>query len=215
MTSTTVHLVRHGEVENPDHVVYASLPGFGLSSRGQRQAAAAGERLRRGRVTLVLSSPLQRALETAAIVASSLQAAVSTDARLLEWQLGEHWAGTRWNDLDLRFPGQLDAYLDHPEDLEFSPESLDRLARRVSALVEEVASANAGTETVVVSHQDPIQAGRLNLTGRPLAGLQSNKPGHCSVVTLSREPGGPAWTESSYWEPDQGTAFPPIRPGEH
>jgi len=215
MTATTIHLVRHGEVENPDHVVYASLPGFGLSSRGRSQAAAAGERLGRRRVTMVVSSPLQRARQTAEIVASSVQSAVSTDERLLEWQLGELWAGTRWNELDIRFPGQLDAYLDHPQDLDFSPESLDRLARRVAALVEEIASANGGKEAVIVSHQDPIQAGRLHLTGRPLAGLQSDKPAHCSVVTLSREAGEQAWSESSYWEPDQGTAFPPIRVEGH
>ena len=41
----TIHLIRHGEVHNPDHVVYADLDGFGLSELGRQQARAAAARL--------------------------------------------------------------------------------------------------------------------------------------------------------------------------
>ncbi|MFQ5427057.1 MAG: histidine phosphatase family protein, partial [Gaiellales bacterium] len=50
----TIHLVRHGEVENPDHVVYADLPGFGLSATGSAQAEAAANHLHDKRVQVVL-----------------------------------------------------------------------------------------------------------------------------------------------------------------
>ena len=60
-----VHLVRHGEVHNPDHLVYASLPGFTLSERGEAQARAVARYLGRQPIVGVWSSPLERALRTA------------------------------------------------------------------------------------------------------------------------------------------------------
>ena len=211
MSVHTVHLVRHGEVENPDHVVYASLPGFGLGERGRAQALAVGERLAGQPVIAVIASPLQRATETAAIVAAKLGLTVRGDSRLLEWELGEHWAGTPWGGLRTRFPGELEAYLDHPHDLDFTPEPLYALAVRVAAAVTEATDAARDGEVVVVSHQDPIQAGRLFLTEGSLATLQTDKPGHCSIVTLTRDAKPPQWRETAYWQPDQGTTFPPIR----
>ena len=205
------HLVRHGEVKNPERVVYASLPGFGLSQRGRAQAQAAAERLEGRDIGMIVTSPLQRAVETAGVVAAILELRTEIDDRLVEWELGERWAGTAWEDLDTRFPGELGAYLDHPEHLDFAPEPLGDLAIRMGAAAEAAALVHTGrSEIVLVSHQDPIQAGRLALTGRPLALLQSNKPGHCSIVTLAKRSGTAPWTEVDYWQPDQSTVFPPI-----
>ncbi|MGH2701497.1 MAG: histidine phosphatase family protein, partial [Actinomycetota bacterium] len=67
--SGTVHLVRHGEVENPKGVIYGRLPGYNLSERGQRQAEAAGRHLRDADVRAVWASPLERAQETAEAIA--------------------------------------------------------------------------------------------------------------------------------------------------
>ena len=55
-------------------------------------------------------------------------------------------------------------------------------------------------EVVVVAHQDPIQSGRLLLTGRPLTELAKDKPGHAAVVTLRP---GATWVELSHWAPNQ------------
>ncbi len=210
MIDAVIHLVRHGEVENPNHLVYGSLAGFELSRRGRRQAQAAAERLAGRDIVSIIASPIQRAVETSAIVAAALELSVQIGDQLVEWRLGERWAGTAWEDLDTTFPGELTAYLDHPERLEFAPETLGDLAVRVSAAVEHAAARAGSGEVVLVSHQDPIQAGRLALIGMPLAGLQSNKPGHCSIVTLVKKAGAAHWTEAEYWEPAQGTIFPPI-----
>jgi len=214
MSSHTVHLVRHGEVENPQHVVYASLPGFGLSKRGRAQAQAAGRRLAGHAVATVIASPLQRAAETATTIAAHLGPTVRSDRRLLEWELGERWAGTPWGELEARFPGELTAYLEHPHDLDFTPEPLHTLAGRVATIVTEASGAAGHDEVVLVSHQDPIQAARLFLTRRPLATLQTDKPGHGSIITLEFDTKTRQWRETAYWEPDQGTTFPPIRPAE-
>lgn len=190
-----LHLVRHGEVANPDHIVYASLSGFGLSRRGRRQAEAAAAHLATRPVSAVWSSPLDRARETADLIAARFDLAVLVDPALTEWGLADRWAGTRWEDLRTVFPGELEAYLEHPTDLSFAPESLDELAARVAAAA--VRAANAGDgDVVVVSHQDPIQVARLTLTGRLLTELWVDKPVHAAVVTLER-----GWREVGTWAP--------------
>ena len=209
MQPTQLHLVRHGEVDNPDHVVYAALPGFGLSNNGREQARRVAERLSKRPIVAIVASPLDRAQETATIISNGINVAVTANSGLVEWGLGDHWAGIPWDELDARFPGELDAYLQHPQRLDFAPESLEDVARRVASVIDEVAARISG-DAVLISHQDPIQAARLHLTGQPLAALQANKPGHCSIVSLTRHTDRSRWLETSYWEPPQGEVFPPI-----
>ena len=193
-----IHLIRHGEVENPRHVVYARLPGFGLSDRGRRQAAAAGRRLCLQPPQLIITSPLQRAEETAQLVADSTGAAVVVDDRLVEWGLSTRWAGVPWEELPNVFPGELEAYLADPHDLPFSPESLDDAGRRVVACVNEWAQKEAG-DLAFVSHQDPVHAGALLLSRVEVPDFHSNKPTHCSITTLRRNESG--WKVVGRWEP--------------
>jgi broad specificity phosphatase PhoE len=82
--TTTVHLVRHGQVENPTGVIYGRLPGYHLSERGLLQAQAAAQRLADADIGGVWASPLERAQETAAIIATPHRLDVITDARLTE-----------------------------------------------------------------------------------------------------------------------------------
>jgi broad specificity phosphatase PhoE len=201
-----MYLVRHGEVLNPDHIVYADLDGYGLSELGRAQVVATAQRLPAGAV--IVASPLQRAVETAGILGAVLGSDFETDDDLTEWHLGRRWAGHTWESLDIAFPGELDAYLQHPSTLPFSPESLSALADRVSGFIRRLRARRNGP-LVVVSHQDPIQAARLALTGRPLDDLQVDKPGHAAIVTLEVSSGGP-WRELELWAPRQGERFPPI-----
>ena len=69
---TTVHLVRHGEVHNPEGILYGRLPGYGLSDTGREHARRAAERLAGADVTALLVSPMQRAQETAVPIAEKL-----------------------------------------------------------------------------------------------------------------------------------------------
>ena len=80
----TIHLVRHGEVENPKGIIYGRLPGFRLSERGRQQAAAAGRRLADADVGAIWASPLERAQETAQAIAEVHGLPITTDDRLLE-----------------------------------------------------------------------------------------------------------------------------------
>src|SRR5262249_54565843 len=65
-----VHLLRHGEVSNPRGVLYGRLPGYHLSEEGRLMAKAAAGFLAGRDVTVLRSSPLERALETAAPLAA-------------------------------------------------------------------------------------------------------------------------------------------------
>jgi probable phosphoglycerate mutase len=202
----TTFLIRHGEVHNPEGVVYADLEGFGLSAVGRAQAAAAATRLPAG--STIVASPLQRAVETANVIAGDIAASVAVDEDLTEWHLGQRWAGEIWESIDERFPGELTAYLDHPHELDFATETLDALAARVAGAVRRHRLAAQGP-LVIVSHQDPIQAARLALTGRTLTDLHQGKPGHAAVITLEDSGDGP-WDEVAMWAPAQAEVFPPI-----
>jgi broad specificity phosphatase PhoE len=194
-----VHLVRHGEVWNPDHVVYASLPGFGLSETGVSQAKEVGRYLRSAPIVAVWSSPLERAIATAEPIATHHDLPIRIDTELIEWKMADDWAGIRWDDLPGQRPGELEAYLAHPDDLPFASEALSALATRMRQAIASIAGRHDG-DVVIVSHQDPVQAARLSLTGRDLARQQLDKPQHGTVITL--KPGNP-WTELTAWTPDQ------------
>ena len=81
---TIVHLVRHGEVANPDGVLYGRLPGYRLSEDGQTMAKAAAEFLAGRDVTVLRSSPLERAIQTAEPIAEQLGLTIEIDERLIE-----------------------------------------------------------------------------------------------------------------------------------
>lgn len=199
LPSVQIHLIRHGEVENPQHLVYANLPGFKLSARGRRQATAAGERLAQQPPTLIVSSPLERALETAELVSRPASTRIVVDDRLVEWELSSRWAGVPWEALPETFPGELESYLEDPHDLPFSPESLADAAGRVAACVADWVQREEG-DLAFVSHQDPVHAAALLLSRNAVTAFHADKPTHCSITTLQRA--GAEWTVIDRWAPE-------------
>jgi len=165
-TTAIVHLVRHGEVDNPGGVLYGRLPGFRLSEAGRLMAKAAADYLAGRDVTVLKSSPLERAVETAEPIAAEFRLPVESDERLIEpWN---HFEGMRFGvgDGALRQPRHW-VHLRNP----FRPswgEPYREVAARVLAAVEEAALAADGHEAVCVSHQLPIWVTRRLIEGRPL-----------------------------------------------
>lgn len=163
---TVVHLVRHGEVANPDGVLYGRLPGFHLSEDGVLMAKAAAEYLAGRDVTLLLSSPLERALETAAPIAAQFDLEVRVDERLVEpWN---HFEGAKFDvtQAALRQPGAW-PHLTNP----FRPswgEPYESIANRMESVMADAAREAHGHQAVCVSHQLAIWVARRSAENRRL-----------------------------------------------
>ncbi|MBA2553615.1 MAG: histidine phosphatase family protein [Geodermatophilaceae bacterium] len=163
---TLVHVLRHGEVHNPGKVLYGRLPGFHLSADGLQMAEKVAAHLSGRDIVHVVSSPLERAQETAAPIAAGLDLGVSIDERLLE--AGNLFEGLTVGigDGALRAPRHW-AKLRNP----FRPswgEPYSEIAARMLAAVHSARDAARGHEAVCVSHQLPIWTLRCHVEGRRL-----------------------------------------------
>jgi probable phosphomutase (TIGR03848 family) len=89
---TTVLLVRHGLTAMTGPVLAGRTPGVDLDERGQLQAARLAERLAGVAINAIVSSPLERCVQTAQAIASNRETTVETDPRLIECGYGD-WTG--------------------------------------------------------------------------------------------------------------------------
>ena len=153
-TTTTVHLLRHGEVHNPGGVLYGRLPGYRLSELGVQMAKLAAESLAGHDVTHLVASPLERAQQTAEPFAAQFKLPVDTDPRLIE--SANDFEGQRFGvgDGALRSPRNW-WRLRNPLRPSWG-EPYREIAERMSAALEDARVAAAGHEAVLVSHQLPI-----------------------------------------------------------
>ncbi|HVF53957.1 MAG TPA: histidine phosphatase family protein [Actinomycetota bacterium] len=159
----TVHLVRHGHVENPGNVIYGRLPGFVLSATGRDQAAAAAERLSERPLDEVWSSPLERAQETAATIATPHGLEVVTDERLVESGTTLEGVGRR----AVAFATSPQKWWSLRNPLRPSwGESFVEISARMTEVIFEVLEASPGAEVAFVSHQTPVLVARLALARR-------------------------------------------------
>lgn len=163
---TVVNLVRHGEVHNPTGVLYGRLPGFRLSAAGEAMATTAAAALADRDVRVVVSSPLERAVQTAEPIAAQFGLEVRTDDRLIESE--NHFEGLTFGvgDGALRRPANW-RFLYNP----FRPswgEPYAVVAARVLAACAEARERATGGEAVLVSHQLPIWIARRAVEGRRL-----------------------------------------------
>jgi broad specificity phosphatase PhoE len=155
---TVVHLLRHGEVHNPDHVLYGRLPGYHLSANGQLMAAAAADFFDGRPVAAVFASPLERAQETAKPVAERLGLTITTDEGLIE--SGNVLEGKSVSLAGLAVNPANWRYLWNP----FLPswgEPYTQVVARLRQVVDRARETARGREAVCVSHQLPIWVSRL------------------------------------------------------
>ena len=198
MQATTIHFVRHGEVHNPDHILYERLPGFHLSDRGRRMAEATARYLAASPQTntaaAVYSSPLDRTRETAQAILTALNETraarneepleLVTDQRIIE--AGNNFRGTRighgegalWRNGNWRLVTNL-----------WKPswgESYRQIAARVSAFAQEKVGEHAGQQIIVVSHESPIWSYRHLLeTGHPEHNMLLRHTALASVTSIT------------------------------
>lgn len=153
---TSIHLVRHGEVHNPASIRYGLLAGFQLSERGRRQADQAARYLEAlpRKVAAIVSSPLERATETATIIAERLGVPVTTDDRIIEapsqfdgMSKTAFLSPQMWNRLrNPLVPSWAEPFKDVTE--------------RMRVAIDDLRARHPGRDVVVVSHQSPIWLAR-------------------------------------------------------
>jgi broad specificity phosphatase PhoE len=165
MTDTTVvHLLRHGEVSNPAGVLYGRLPDFHLSEDGLLMAKAASGFLAGRDVAVLLSSPMERALETAAPLAAQFGLEAGVDERLIEpWN---HFEGTTFGvgDGALIRPSHW-RYLLNPFRPSWGEPYTSIAARMHAAMADATSFTYQGGTITGVSYAEPAGAGRRQVPG--------------------------------------------------
>jgi len=178
---TVVHLMRHGEVFNPEGILYGRLPDFHLSELGRKMAERGAEFFAGRDVAHVVASPLERAQETAAPIAARHELAVATDGRLIE--AANFFEGKRFSVGDgvLKRPAVWPK-LYNPFRPSWGEPYKEQVARVRAAL--EAARDNAlGREAVCVSHQLPIWVSRLAAEHKQL--WHDPRKRECSLASVT------------------------------
>nr|WP_243751868.1 histidine phosphatase family protein [Leucobacter weissii] len=200
-----LHLVRHGEVHNPDGVLYGRLPGFGLSERGRRMAEAAALELRASDRTVaqLVASPLQRAQESAAPIAQLLGLETRIDERLIEPTNAFEGLVRDGGRSAFRNPRYWHRFWNP-----FLPswgEPYRRIANRVRAAMDDAWEASREGDIVMVSHQAVIWAAHRDIGGEPLFHNPAKRRCELSSITTFERRGG-RWYEVDYRTPGAGLA---------
>lgn len=178
---TVVHLLRHGEVDNPEGVLYGRLPGYVLSALGHEMAQRAADALKGHDIAAVITSPMERAQQTAVPVAAVHGVEIGTDLRLIEADNIFEGKKVSVGDGVLRQP-QAWRYLYNP----FKPswgEPYAEVAARMTGAINSARDLARGSEVVLVSHQLPIWIARLAAEQRRL--WHDPRSRQCSLASIT------------------------------
>ena len=163
---TIVHVMRHGEVHNPEGILYGRLPDYHLSERGRAQAEAVAGWMALRDIAYVVASPLERAQETAAPIAARHGLSVDTDEALIESHNVFQGERVSPGDGALRDPRNW-WHLRNPRTPSWG-EPYDEIAERMTGALARARIAATGHEGVCVSHQLPVETLRRAMTDKPL-----------------------------------------------
>jgi broad specificity phosphatase PhoE len=178
---TVVHVMRHGEVDNPDGVLYGRLAGYHLSELGRQMADRVAEHLASRDVTYVCASPLERAQETATPIAKAHGLPLASDERLIEADNIFQGKTFGVGDGALRKPENW-KYLVNPFKPSWGEPYVDIVVRMMQAL-ESAKDQARGHEAVLVSHQLPIWTVRSYVEKRRL--WHDPRKRQCTLASLT------------------------------
>jgi broad specificity phosphatase PhoE len=178
---TIVHLLRHGEVHNPDGVLYGRRDGFHLSDLGTKMAQRVADVIGDRDIVHLRVSPLERARETAQPLADARGLEMVVDDRVIEST--NKFEGKRF--------GGGDNALKDPRTwlLLWNPlrpswgEPYKQIVARMMAAVHDARRDAEGHEAVIVSHQLPIWTTRLHVEKRSF--LHDPRKRQCTLCSLT------------------------------
>ena len=180
-TKTLIHVLRHGEVFNPEKILYGRLPGYKLSDLGLRMADRAADFFSSKNLALIVSSPLERALQTASPTAKKLNLEIQTDDLLIEAENVFEGKKVSVGDGALSDPKNW-WHLRNP----FRPswgEPYKKVADRMRTAIFSARDSVKGKEALLVSHQLPIWIARLSAEGRSF--VHDPRRRQCSLASVT------------------------------
>jgi len=178
---TIVHVMRHGEVHNPEGILYGRLPDYHLSERGRAQAEAVAEWLAGRDIVHIAASPLDRAQETAAPIAARRGLEIQTDDALIESHNVFQGERVSPGDGALRDPRNW-WHLRNPR-LPSWGEPYHEIAERMTGALHRARAGAEGHEAVCVSHQLPVETLRRSMNSQPLHHFPTRRL--CNLASLT------------------------------
>jgi len=178
---STVHVMRHGEVENPEKILYGRQPGWHLSQRGHEMAQTVAEWSKQFDIGALHVSPLERAQETAAPVSAAHKVAITTDPQLIE--AANIFEGKKFElgSGVLRHP-RMWRHLYNPAKPSWGEPYEEQIARMLKAVFA-ARDAAKGKDAWIVSHQLPIWILRSAIEGRRL--LHDPRKRECTLASVT------------------------------
>ena len=189
--------MRHGEVFNPDRILYGRLDGYHLSELGQKMADVAAESMTGRPITALYASPLLRAQESAAPWSTRFDLPITTDERIIEPT--NRFEGTKGVNAQLMLNPKYWGYIYNPLRPSWG-EPFTAIATRVVAAMDDAWQAADAGEVVMVSHQSPIWMATRRINGLSLPHDPRRRRCTLSSITSFEKVDG-IWREVSYLEP--------------
>ena len=176
-----IHFVRHGEVHNPEKILYGLQPGWRLSERGIQMAQVVAQWSKNLNLGAIHSSPLQRAQETVAPIIDNHRLQLTTDKNLIE--AGNIFEGKKFElgSGVLKHPKSW-RYLYNPWRPSWG-EPYDQIINRMLKALFSARDAAGGKDAICVSHQLPIWILRSAVEGRRL--LHDPRKRECSLASVT------------------------------
>lgn len=187
---TLILLVRHGQTATTGTLLPGRAPGLHLAETGREQARRAADRISAlTKVDAIYASPLERARETAAPIATARNEKVRIERGLLECDFGD-WTGQELKTL-MKLP-EWSTVQRYPSGFRFpNGESFTEMQTRIVSALDKLRHAHPGGVVVAVSHADPIKAAVAHAMGTHLDLFQRIVISTCSVTAIAYGAGGP------------------------
>ena len=176
-----IHFVRHGEVHNPEKILYGLQPGWRLSERGIQMAEVIAKWSKNLNLGAIHSSPLQRAQETVAPIIAAHKLQLTTDKNLIEASNVFEGKKFELGSGVLKHPKSW-RYLYNPWRPSWG-EPYDQIINRMLKALFTARDAAGGKDAICVSHQLPIWILRSAVEGRRL--LHDPRKRECSLASVT------------------------------
>lgn len=183
--TTKIFFVRHGEINNPNKILYGRLQRFGLSKKGKEQIAKTAQILKKNKISAIYSSPLLRTKQSAKIISNFLHLPIHCSDDLLEIK-----SPMEGKPIEYIYSNTVNYNVFASEANSIAGETIGGVAKRMLRFIDTIRKNYAGKNIVAVTHGDPIMIVKAIMEGLPLQ-IDSLRPintkdymGHAEIYAV-------------------------------